>query len=130
MAGENRKRGRCLCGAVTYQYSGPENWRGHCHCESCRRNTSSPFTTFMGVPLTAFKFTGAKPRIYVSSSGVRRSFCGECGTPMAYEADRYPGEIHLYAASLENPGAFVPEFHSHSNEMLPWVQLNDGLPRK
>lgn len=124
------KRGRCLCGAVTYKYSGPENWRGHCHCESCRRNTSSPFTTFMGVPNEVFEFTGEAPKVYVSSPGVRRSFCGICGTPMAYEADRYPKEIHLYAASLDNPSEFVPEFHTHSNEILPWIQLSDGLPRR
>jgi hypothetical protein len=130
MAEKDTKRGCCLCGAVTYQYSGPENWRGHCHCESCRRNTSSPFTTFMGVPIAAFEFTGNKPKIYVSSPGVRRMFCGICGTPMAYEADRYPSEIHLYAASLEKAETFMPEFHSHSDEMLPWIHLDDGLPRQ
>lgn len=130
MEGEAVKRGRCLCGAVTYEYSGPENWRGHCHCESCRRNTSSPFTTFMGVPNEAFEFTGEIPKVYISSPGVRRSFCGTCGTPMAYEADRYPKEIHLYAASLDNPMGFKPEFHTHSDEILPWILLSDGLPRR
>ena len=44
------KRRRCLCGAVSFEFSGAENWRAHCHCESCRRNTSSPFTTWFGVP--------------------------------------------------------------------------------
>jgi len=47
------RTGRCLCGKVNWRYAGPENWRGHCHCGSCRRNTASPFTTFMGVPYAA-----------------------------------------------------------------------------
>ena len=52
-------KGRCLCGRVSFEYHGPEIWRGHCHCESCRRNTSSPFTTWFGVSNSAYRFTGA-----------------------------------------------------------------------
>jgi len=48
-----KRYGRCLCGAATCQYEGDESWRAHCHCESCRRNTSSPFTTWFGVPKSA-----------------------------------------------------------------------------
>ncbi len=120
--------GRCLCGAVRYSYTGPENWRGHCHCESCRRTTSSPFTTFFGVPWEAFRFTGTEPAAYVSSPGVRRLFCSTCGTPMAYDADRFPDEIHLYAASLDDPNGFEPQFHVYCGERLPWISLGDGLP--
>ena len=123
------KRGRCLCGAVTFEYSGEENWRAHCHCESCRRQTSSPFTTFMGVPNGAWRFTGEEPKVFVSSPGVRRRFCGTCGAPVAYEADIFPDEIHFYAASLEDPIGFEPERHVHTGEQLPWIHLADGLPR-
>lgn len=123
------KRGRCLCGEVAFEYSGPENWRGHCHCESCRRNTSSPFTTFFGVPKTAYRFTGKPPGVYRSSPGVRRYFCANCGTPMAYETDRLPDETHFYAASLEDSAGFAPQFHVHWAERVPWIELSDGLPR-
>lgn len=121
--------GHCLCGAVAFEYWGEENWRGHCHCESCRRNTSSPFTTFFGVPRGAFRFTGVYPSIYQSSKGVKRFFCGTCGTPMAYESDRFPDEIHFYAASLEDATSFTPQFHTHYAERVPWVELADDLPK-
>ncbi len=123
------KTGGCLCGRVRWVYEGPENWRGHCHCTSCRRNTASAFTTFMGVPYAAFRFTGAEPETYRSSPGVRRRFCAHCGTPVAYEAERFPDEIHLYAASLDAPAAFQPQFHVHVAEAVPWVELADELPR-
>lgn len=122
-------RGRCLCRRVTYEYSGPENWRGHCHCESCRRNTSSPFTTFFGVPNEAYRFTGDKPSVYESSPGVRRLFCGTCGSPMAYDSDRFPDEIHFYAATLEDSSGFKPSFHVYCTEQVPWVELADDLPK-
>src|SRR3546814_10666604 len=86
-------RGRCRCGDVTYEFEGAENWRAYCHCESCRRNTSSPVTAFFGVARSAFRFTGKIPLAYASSPGVRRFFCGRCGSPMAYENDRWPHEI-------------------------------------
>ena len=122
-------RGHCLCGAVSYEYSGPENWRAYCHCESCRRNTSSPVTAFFGVPRSAFRFTGKAPAVYRSSPGVRRLFCADCGTPMAYDSDRYPDEIHLYAASLEDPENYRPEGHVHCAERLSWFDVKDDLPR-
>jgi hypothetical protein len=40
-------------------------------------------------------------------------FCDRCGTPMAFEHDRYPSEIHFYAASLDDSETFVPRFHVH-----------------
>jgi len=123
------KRGRCLCGEVSFEYEGPENWRAHCHCESCRRATSSPFTTFFGVPRTAFRFTSKAPAVYESSPGVRRLFCAACGSPMAYDADKYPHEIHFYAASLEDSRAFSPQAHAHWAEKVPWIEVADDLPK-
>lgn len=124
------RTGHCLCGGVSFAYDGPENWRAHCHCDSCRRQTASPFTTFMGVPDGAWRWTGAEPKVYQSSPGVRRMFCGTCGAPVAYAADRYPGEIHFYAALLDDRAGFVPQGHVHWDERVDWVELADHLPRK
>ncbi len=123
------RKGRCLCGAVSFEYQGPENWVGHCHCESCRRNTSSPYTTFIGVPRTAFRFTGIEPSVYHSSPGVRRLFCPRCGAPVAYDAGKFPDEIHFYLASLEGASGLEPEFHVFVAEKVPWIELGDGLPK-
>ena len=120
---------RCLCGDVTWQAEGPVTWACHCHCESCRRATAAPMTTFIGLRLSGFHWTGTPPATYASSPGVERSFCGTCGTPMAFQAAWYEGEIHTYAATLDDPGRFSPEFHVHYDEKLPWLHLSDGLPK-
>ncbi|WP_172721080.1 GFA family protein [Pseudooceanicola lipolyticus] len=124
------KTGRCLCGAVSFAYEGAENWRVHCHCESCRRQTASAFTTFLGVSNGQWAWTGATPKVYRSSPGVRRSFCGTCGAPVAFEADRYPDEIHFYAALLDDHSDFAPQGHVHWDERVAWVTPADDLPRK
>ncbi len=118
-----------MCGEVTFEYSGAENWCGHCHCESCRRNTSSPFTTFFAVPNEAYRFTGRPPAIHHSSPGVRRLFCPKCGSPIAYDSDRQPDEIHFYPACMEDPGAYAPQFHVYYGEKLPWIEVSDDLPK-
>lgn len=122
--------GHCLCGAFRFELRGPHKWVGHCHCESCRRATSSPFTTWISQLDGAWSFTGVEAVTYVSSPGNTRGFCGTCGSPVFFKADRFPGEMHFYAALLENGAPVEPSIHFHADEMLPWVHLSDGLPFK
>lgn len=42
-------RGDCLCGHPAFEYEGEPNWQGWCHCESCRRQTASLATAYLGV---------------------------------------------------------------------------------
>jgi hypothetical protein len=123
--------GRCFCGEVRFSFD-PEGvlWRAHCHCESCRRQTSSPFTTWFGLRDSAWRWSGAAPAIYRSSPGVRRFFCPTCGTPMAFASAHCPEETHFYAVSLEDPADFRPEYHVHVAERLPWIHLSDDLPQE
>jgi hypothetical protein len=56
-----RVEGRCLCRAVIFEYDAEPNWTLHGHCESCRRATSSPMTTWISVPRSAFRFKQGTP---------------------------------------------------------------------
>ena len=123
------KKGRCLCGKTSFEYQGDALWCGYCHCESCRRHTASPVTVFIGVPRSAYRYTGLEPGIYESSEGVRRHFCKNCGTPMAFDADRYVDEIHFYIVSLDEPESLAPEFHCHYDERLSWLDISDELAK-
>lgn len=121
--------GRCLCGAVTYSFDEPVNWRGYCHCESCRRNCSAPVTAFFGVENGQWSWTGVAPAVFASTPGARRYFCATCGTPMAYAHEKFPHEMHFYAASLDDPADFTPTQHFHYDERLVWLALDDDLKK-
>jgi hypothetical protein len=121
--------GHCLCGAITFRADAPPKLMLHCHCESCRRAAASPMTTWLSVPVSAFSWTKGEPRVFASSPGVRRSFCGGCGSPLAYENAKLPGEIHLYAALLDDPDAVEPLRHVFCAEQLPWLEILDEPPR-
>ncbi|KIC46662.1 hypothetical protein RA28_02470 [Ruegeria sp. ANG-S4] len=48
---------------------------------------------------------------------------------MGFEAAHYPGGMHLYAASLEKPEDFEPTFHVNFESKLPWLHMDDELPK-
>ena len=48
---------------------------------------------------------------------------------MGFVATHYPGGMHLYAASLERPEQFEPEFHVNWQSKLPWLSIQDDLPK-
>lgn len=129
MAEAARTFGGCLCGGVRFSFSGEPKWVLHCHCESCRRAVFSPMTTWLSVPHDAWRLEQGAPKYFASSPGARRSFCPDCGSPMSFAHDRFPDEIHLYVASLDDPAAWQPTKHVFFDERLPWSELHDALPR-
>ncbi|WP_260031566.1 GFA family protein [Leisingera caerulea] len=74
-------------------------------------------------------WSGAEPKVYNSSQGVERLFCGTCGTQMAYRTARDGVNLHLYTATLESPGTTPPRFHVFHSEHVSWLHLHDSLPR-
>ncbi|HET7882324.1 MAG TPA: GFA family protein [Acetobacteraceae bacterium] len=121
--------GRCLCGSIRFEYSGKPSLVVHCHCDSCRRQTGSAMTTFVIVPKATLDFASGEPKEYASSPGVWRAFCGNCGSALYYRTDRRSDVVDLYAGTLEDPSALVPECHVHAAEQLPWFEVLDDLPR-
>lgn len=122
--------GRCLCGAVRYKFD-PETviWRGYCHCESCRRACSAPVAAWFGVPHSGWRWVGTPPKSYKSSDWAERYFCIDCGSQMAYRSDKLPDEIHGLAATLDDPATFAPGAHFFHSKTLPWLHIDDDLPR-
>lgn len=96
------KTGRCECGAVQYQSSGP--WREviACHCETCRR-TSGHFWAATAVPADALKVTKGDGLVWFDSSPVaKRGFCNKCGSSLFYRHQDKP-YIAVAAGTLDQP---------------------------
>ncbi len=121
-------RGRCFCRAVSFEIDLPILSCVNCHCESCRRQCSAPMTTYIGAPDGQWRWTGEAPRVYHSSPGVERRFCGTCGTPLTFKSERMSGVMHFYLAAMEDPEAFEPTLHVAHEEKLCWLKIGDDLP--
>ena len=83
---------RCLCGYITYEYSGPVGPAGYCHCEDCRRCTGSAFNISVRLSLAEFRITSGNPKPFTkrgdSGNELTRHFCPECGSPIFQHRQR------------------------------------------
>lgn len=59
------------------------------------------------VKVEQFRFEGGLPKVYVSSPGVRRTFCAHCGTSLTWQAEG-SGEIDVTLASFDRVEDFPP----------------------
>ncbi len=115
--------GGCLCGEIRFATEGPAKWTSYCHCRSCRRQTGAPVAAYAGFETAQVRFTKGMPAYYASSPGVRPGFCGRCGTPLTYEGERWPGEIHLHVGAFDDPETFAPAGHAFVDEPLSWARI-------
>jgi hypothetical protein len=125
---ETKMSGHCYCGAVKFEVTGKSDWVGHCHCESCRRHSGSVMTTFAGFHPDQVIFSGAMPNRYSSDDGVTRSFCGQCGSPVAYQSTDQANQIHMHLGLFDDLQPLVPQDHSFLNEKVSWLHADEHLP--
>lgn len=121
--------GGCLCGAVRYEARGVPRHLCFCHCVSCRRATGAaavPWATFARAEL---HITRGALAHYRSSAAVLRGFCANCGSSLTYLNEAHAEDIDVAVASLDDPRALTPTMHLWVQDKLPWVSIEDGLPR-
>ena len=85
-------------------------------------------TTVIGVSDKQWRWTTGAPKVFHSSPGVERTFCGNCGTPLSFRSEKMSGVMHIYVASLDEPEKFEPTLHVAHDEKLAWLKLGDDLP--
>lgn len=120
--------GRCFCGSLRWSVKGAAIWAAHCHCNDCRRAASADYVSWLGVAREDLTWSGPLTR-FTSSPGVTRGFCAHCGAPAFFETDIFPGETHLYAASLDDLTQYRPTAHIFWSERVPWLKGSDALAK-
>ena len=129
MNSTNLLKGGCHCGAVRYECAQPISKPSICHCTSCRRATGAHAVAWMTVNLASFRLLSGALREYASSEGVLRSFCERCGCSIGYTHRKYPGEIDVTLASLDDPSVVAPTVHIWMSNAPTWDRPGDGLPQ-
>lgn len=49
---------------------------------------------------------------------------------MHYMSTRWPAEVRLFAATLDDLTLYQPTAHVHWAERVPWLHPDDGLPKQ
>ena len=92
--------GGCFCGNVRFEIWGEPSAIGYCHCRMCQLALGGPVSAWMACEKRFVKFLGDAPGFY---------------------------SIRL--ATLDNPEDFPPTCHFGVESQLPWLEINDDLPR-
>jgi hypothetical protein len=114
--------GGCQCGAVRF-HARLLGRPSICHCRMCQK----AFGGFFGPLVSAHDgaWTRGEPKWFQSSNVARRAFCGECGTPLAYET-KYGLELAIGA--FDDPTAVAPVIQVNLNDKLPFFDGLTSLP--
>ena len=123
--------GGCMCGTVRFRLASDPFDAGWCHCRTCQLNSGAPAMAFATVPESDWIATSGADSIRTirSSSFGHRSFCGRCGTPLHVRVDHQPETLDFSIVTLDEPGRVRPGFHIFWSSSVPWIGIDDGLPK-
>ena len=95
--------GRCLCGAVTFEVTGPLRDVLNCHCHRCRRFTGHHVAAANArVDDVAIADPEALLRWYEVKEAAY-GFCGRCGSSLFWRGAGTPDRISICAGTLDPP---------------------------
>ena len=120
--------GGCLCGAIRYRAVGTPVGTCHCHCDKCRRHSGAVMASAVGFTAENIMWLKDEPTLYQSSAACGRSFCPRCGSSIAHHWVDIE-MIWPFIGTLDHPESVTPEFHMFVEEQIPWLQMDDDLPR-
>lgn len=120
--------GGCLCGAVRFEIDAAATSVGYCHCRMCQRNTGQPFAVGATFPSASLRLVKGESRAYRSSQAAHRHFCPDCGSPLFFAAVG-AREIDVWIGALDEPARFRPTSHIWMSAAMPWLHIDDELPR-
>jgi hypothetical protein len=119
--------GGCLCGRTRYVLTSRPYDLGNCHCIDCRRASGAPFVTWGSVPSGNLEIRLGEPKKVPHAQRIR-TFASCCGTPLFFEEQANATEVDVAIATLDLPEPFPPQINIWTEDRLPWVQLDPGLP--
>lgn len=124
MSLDNRPQysGGCQCGAVRFHVEGSLGDASVCHCRMCQKAAGNFYLPLVSVRDADLAWTRGQPKRFQSSNFAYRGFCGNCGTPLTFEA---PDGIALAIAAFYNPAEIAPSIQWGMEAKLPYV---DGIP--
>jgi hypothetical protein len=131
------QEGGCLCRAVRYRATAQPIWTMVCHCTFCQRLTGSAFLVEPIFKRDTVVFSGTPARSYdhqSDGSGKRVSvkFCGQCGTTLCLDLERFPSVLGMCGGTFDDPNWFErgPEKCQHifTRSAQNGVVLPAGVP--
>jgi hypothetical protein len=129
--------GGCMCRAVQYEISEAPVIAALCHCDRCRPQSGSAFSTVIIIKRSTITLHGATAvfeDIGASGRRVIRRYCPQCGSPLTVEPDVTSELMFVKVGGIDANEWFHPMMELFVRRRRPWVtpvpgaQQFDGNP--
>jgi hypothetical protein len=124
-------QGSCLCGGISYSYSGEKKEIAMCHCQQCRKAQGSAFGANMVIDKAYFLLIDDNMLLkeFESSADKIRSFCSHCGSPLYSYRKSIPGKLRLRIGTLDTKITQAVNYHAFYDAKAEWYEANDTLEK-
>ena len=117
--------GGCQCGTVRFRVEGELTHSSICHCRMCQKASGGYYAPLVSVRGAELEWTRGERKRFKSSNFAFRGFCGDCGTPLTYEA---PDGLAIAAGAFDDPAALPPTIQYGIEAKLPFADRLHALP--
>jgi len=132
-------KGSCLCGEVTYEYTGPVKVFQYCHCSRCRKFTGTAHASnIIGDP-EDFKWLTGEDNLgrfeLEEAKHFATSFCKKCGSSLPWLTQSKKAFI-IPAGTLDTDPGVKPIHNIYCADKATWYEdpasliKYDALPIK
>ncbi|HEY8123692.1 MAG TPA: GFA family protein [Myxococcota bacterium] len=122
--------GRCLCGGIHFETTGPPTIVAQCCCVDCQRLTGTGHSTGAMYASDRVRLTGEVTEFRLTSEAgneVTRVFCPKCGSPILGRNSGMPGFVTLSLGVFDDSSAFDPQVAIFTRSRRPWDALSDAV---
>ena len=124
--------GGCLCGVTRYTVTGEPVRVLYCHCNDCKKQTSAPYSVIASyakeqVTLESSKFLKTHHSVGDSGGEVKRSFCGQCGSPIFSQIEALPDVFIIKAGSFDDASWLKPTMEIYTKDKLDCAQIDPSI---
>ncbi|MFK7995051.1 MAG: GFA family protein [Granulosicoccus sp.] len=124
--------GGCLCGDVTFEYTGAPSMMMNCHCSRCRKVKGAAHASNLFVPGDNFRWNTGESNItgyaHAEAKFFGNNFCKTCGSSVP--RPRPDGSVfNIPAGSLNQSPGLEPKGHIFVASKAPWFEISDDKPQ-
>jgi hypothetical protein len=124
-------RGSCLCGAVHYQFHGPEYVFQYCHCSRCRKFTGSAHAANIIIAPEQFEWLSGADQVgrfeHPQAKHFATCFCRQCGSSLPWKSQS-GGAVIIPAGTLDDDPEIRPSQNIFWKDRAPWREAVESLP--
>lgn len=132
-------KGSCLCGEVSYKFTGPTKVFQYCHCTRCQKITGSAHASNIIIDPKQFTWLTGENNVgryeLPDAKYFASSFCKNCGSSLPWLAKSGTAMI-VPAGTLDDDPNVKPQYNIYYADKACWYEdLNslvkyDELPSK